>query len=149
MPWKELIGMKNFPLEDQRYNVLVSFVSTIQCEKTKSTIYDAIQNNYSRSYNLTDDWSIVRRDRDYSLSVNKPQLDLTPNQYDNSFIWREYIQRKPEDDKRILDYWLTQVKYRTTVRIFSEIHKKIPSDSASQLLQTIKRNIYKDLDIVL
>ena len=132
-----------------RYNLLNSFVSTTNCEKTKLSISHAIKNNDSRSYNLTDNWSIARMGWNFSLSVTKPQPELAPYQYDNSFIWKEYIQQNPEDHKRILDYWLTQVKYRTTVRIFSEICKKIPSDSVSQLLETIKKSIYKDLDIVL
>lgn len=149
MPLWKSTDTLSFSWRDARYNLLDSFVSTTNCEETKLAISHAIKNNDSRSYNLTDDWSIARRSWDSSLSVTKPQPELAPYQYDNSFIWREYIQKDPEDHKRILDYWLTQVKYRTTVRIFSEICKKIPSDSVSQLLQTIKKSIYKDLDIVL
>ena len=146
--WKSADTL-SFSWRDARYNLLDSFVSTTNCEETKLAISHAIKNNDSRSYNLTDDWSIARRGWNSSLSVTKPQPELAPYQYDNSFIWKEYIQQNPEDHKRILDYWLTQVKYRTTVRIFSEICKKIPSDSVSQLLETIKKSIYKDLDILL
>ena len=149
MPLWKSTDTLSFSWRDARYNLLDSFVSTTNCEETKLAISHAIKNNDSRSYNLTDDWSIARRDWDSSLSVTKPQPELAPYQYDNSFIWKEYIQQNPEDHKRILDYWLTQVKYRTTVRIFSEICKKIPSDSVSQLLETIKKSIYKDLDILL
>lgn len=146
--WKSTDTL-SFSWRDVRYNLLDFFVSTTNCEETKLAISHAIKNNDSRSYNLTDDWSIARRGWDSSLSVNKPQPELAPYQYDNSFIWREYIQQNPEDHKRILDYWLTQVKYRTSVRIFLEIFADIPFAGFIEFLAIIQKSIYKDLDITL
>lgn len=152
MWWKQSISIEPFPWENTSYNFLESFISTIQCKETKSAISFAIANNRSRPYNLTDDRA-VKRKCDRFLPINMPNSNLSASQYNNPFLWKEYIEEDLSDHERILEYWFTQVKYRMAVRMLFEVFADIPTDISFagfiEFLAIIQKSIYKDLYIPL